>query len=204
MAIHRHKKIARRATVAPLIRASKTTEITLTLSKTDPSLTSQIRPALSEYTRQISSSWRNFSRRPYSRLTLLALFPSLAAVDSTDITPEEKRMSKTIASGNIDTTSANTNHNSSASSNGNWGNAAAGVGSGSGGGGGSGSSGGGGGWSVAVGGSGISGGGSSAARGVGAASTMGGNYRRDHFKAGIIGTVGRKGPGGTTGGGVGG
>lgn len=43
-------------------------------------------------------------RRPYSRLALLALFPSLVAVDATDITLEEKRLAETMSSGNSSVT----------------------------------------------------------------------------------------------------
>lgn len=39
------------------------------------------------------------TRRPYSRLALLALFPSLAAVDSSDITAEEKRLAESLSGG---------------------------------------------------------------------------------------------------------
>ncbi|CAM9822517.1 unnamed protein product [Scytosiphon promiscuus] len=64
---------------------------------------------------ELSVCGNPMARRPYSRLALLSLFPSLAAVDSTDITPEEKRLSEAMAGGStgVGIVTAPSNANSS-------------------------------------------------------------------------------------------
>lgn len=137
------------------------------------------------------------NRRPYSRLALLALFPSLAAVDSVDITSEEKRISDAMAGGSsgVGIVTAPSN----ASSNGAWGLAIPGI---SGGGGGGGSSSG-----AGVGGSGGGGGGSGGGVAGGAGgvvpSTIGVN-RREYVTVGSVGSITRKSAVATQGGGMGG
>lgn len=118
-------------------------------------------------------------RRPYSRLALLALFPSLAAVDSTDITLEEKRLAEAIAEGNSGTSIATAPTN--ANSGGAWGLAVPGI---------VGSGGGGGGGGIVVGGAGVT--------------PVGGNHRREYFTVGTIGSIVRKSSVATQGGGMGG
>lgn len=135
------------------------------------------------------------NRRPYSRLALLALFPSLAAVDSVDITSEEKRLSEAMAGGSsgVGIVTAPSNANS----NGAWGLAIPGI-----------SNGGGGGGSVAgVGGNGSGGGGSGGGvvggAGGGVPSTIG-LSRREYVTVGSVGSITRKSAVATQGGGMGG
>ncbi len=113
-------------------------------------------------------------------MALLALFPSLAAVDSIDITVEEKRLSEAMAGGKsgigIITTPSNAN------SNGAWGLGIPGI---SGGGGGSGSG-------IVIG---ANGGGGTGGGGVGPAggsvSAMG-VCRREYVAVGNVGSITRK------------
>lgn len=134
------------------------------------------------------------NRRPYSRLALLALFPSLAAVDSVDITSEEKRLSEAMVGGSsgVGIVTAPSNANS----NGAWGLAIPGISSG----------GGGGGTGVGVGGNGgggSSGGGVVGGAGGGVPSTIG-MSRREYVTVGGVGSVTRKSAVATQGGGMGG
>ena len=127
-------------------------------------------------------------------MALLALFPSLAAVDSIDVTSEEKRLSEAMSGGKpaigIITTPSNAN------SNGAWGLAIPGISSG--GGGGSGCSG------IVIGGSGGGVGGSGGGgAGGGAVSTMG-VCRREYVTVGNVGSITRKPAAASPGSGMGG
>lgn len=122
-------------------------------------------------------------------MALLSLFPSLAAVDSIDITLEEKRLSEAMTGGKsgigIITTPSNAN------SNGAWGVAIPGI------------SGGGGGGIVM----GANGGGGAGGGGIGAAGgsvSMMGVCRREYVTVGSVGSITRKPAVASQGGGMGG
>ncbi|CAM9265882.1 unnamed protein product, partial [Hapterophycus canaliculatus] len=147
---------------------------------------------------ELSVCGNPMARRPYSRLALLSLFPSLAAVDSTDITPEEKRLSEAMAGGSTGVGIINAPSN--ANSSGAWGLAVPGLSSGSGCGSGNISSGCGG---VNSGGGlgGVGGGGGGAG---GGAMTAVGCARREYVTVGNVGGITRKSMVATQGGGMGG
>ncbi|CAM9408115.1 unnamed protein product, partial [Laminaria digitata] len=88
-------------TLSPGLAASTPALMSLSLAQNRISDSSELdRLGVLPNLMELSVCGNPMARRPYSRLALLALFPSLAAVDSVDITPEEKRMSKTIAGSN--------------------------------------------------------------------------------------------------------
>ncbi|CAN0113390.1 unnamed protein product [Ectocarpus sp. 6 AP-2014] len=144
---------------------------------------------------ELSVCGNPMARRPYSRLALLSLFPSLAAVDSADITVEEKRLSEAMAGGS--TGVGIITAPSSATSSGMWGLAAPGIGSGGvcGNGVHVGTKGGGG-----VGGT--AGGGGGGAGGGGGTASMAGINRREYVTVGHVGGITRKSTVATQGGGM--